>query len=309
MIKVSVIIPTYHRAECICRAVDSVLAQTLKEIEIIVVDDNGVETEYGRETAQMMNRYNGIDNVIYIRHDVNKNGAVARNTGIKHAKGQYISFLDDDDIYTPQRLELMSKCLDEKPSDYGACYSAYIKHMPNGKKQYSRNKIEGDVFIRALMRSFTIGSGSNLFYSKKAVDEIGLFNETFLRNQDLEYNLRILEKYKVAYVDEPLMEVFFDYRTVSFSYQQSLERELNFRESFKPQLERLSPIDRRNVIAKYDIDWTRYLVSNKFYWKALKYIRKSKIPFKTWMRFLFYLLDRYIHNTSYGFVPNIQKDY
>lgn len=306
MVKVSVIIPTYHRAECICRAVDSVLAQTLKDIEIIVVDDNGIETDFGKDTAEKMSRYAGIENVIYLRHDVNKNGAAARNTGIRRATGQYISFLDDDDVYTPKRLELMAKCLDEKPDDYGACYSAYIKHMANGKTQYSRNKVEGDVYIRALMRSFTIGSGSNLFYSKNAVDEIGLFDESFIRNQDLEYNLRILEKFKVAYVDEPLMEVFFDYRTVSFNYQQSLEREMNFRRTFKPRLDKLSPIDRRNVVAKYDIDWTRYLVSNGHYWEALKLIKKSKIPFKTWVSFLFYLLDRFIHNTSYGFVPNIQ---
>ena len=156
MVKVSVIIPTYHRAECICRAVDSVLTQTLKDIEIIVVDDNGVETEYGKETSEMMSRYNGVENVIYLRHDVNKNGAAARNTGIRRATGQYISFLDDDDIYSPKRLELMTKCMDDKPEDYGACYTAYIKHMANGKTQISQEKVEGDVYIRALMRAFTI---------------------------------------------------------------------------------------------------------------------------------------------------------
>lgn len=309
MVKVSVIIPTYHRAECVCRAIDSVLAQTLKDIEIIVVDDNGINTESGKQTADMMKRYKDTKNIIYLRHDVNKNGAAARNTGIRHATGEYISFLDDDDIYLPERLELMTKCLDEKGADYGACYTAYIKHMRNGKIQRSQEKVEDDVYVRALMRSFYHGSGSNLFYRKSAVDDIGLFDESFLRNQDLEYNLRILEKYKVAYVDEPLMEIFFDFRTVSFTYQQSFDREMSFRKSFQSHIDKLSPIDKRNVEAMYDIDWTRYLVSHRHYKRAFKNICKSKIPLIVWIKYMIYLLDRYAHNTSYSFVPNIQKKY
>ena len=107
MVKVSVIIPTYHRSECIVRAVDSVLSQTLQDIEVIVVDDNGKATDEGEKTAKIMAGYTNNPKVIYLRHDVNKNGAAARNTGIRNAAGEYISFLDDDDIYLPQRLELM----------------------------------------------------------------------------------------------------------------------------------------------------------------------------------------------------------
>ena len=306
MTKVSVIIPTYHRAECISRAVDSVLAQTLQDTEIIVVDDNGINTAPGEETAKIMAKYEDNPKVIYMRHEKNKNGAAARNTGIKRATGEYIAFLDDDDIYLPERLELMAKCLDEKPEDYGACYTAYIKHMPNGKVQTSSDSIEGDVYVRALMRSFSLGSGSNLFYRRSAVENIGLWNESFLRNQDFEYNLRILKRYKVAYINKVLMEVFYDFRTVSFTYEQSLERENLFRNNFMHHLEELSEKDRRNVIAMYDIDWTRYLVSNKHYMRAVACIRKSHIPVGVWIKYLLYLGDRYLHNTSYSFVPDIR---
>lgn len=305
MVKVSVIIPTYHRSDCIGRAVDSVLKQTLRDIEIIVVDDNGKNTEHGEQTAKVMARYENLGNVIYLRHEVNMNGAVARNTGIKRAVGEYISFLDDDDVYLPERLEQMVNCMDNKPSCYGACYTAYIKHLHNGKTLKSQEKAEGNLYIRALMRSFFIGSGSNLFYRKSAVDEIGLFNESFLRNQDLEYNLRILEKYKVAYVDQPLMEVFYDYRTVSFTYQQSVDRETMFRNNFKSRIDSLLPAERRNVIAMYDIDWTRYLLRKKYFRKAFMYIFSSRIPVRVWIKYVFYLFDRYIHGTSYGFVPQI----
>ena len=178
--------------------------------------------------------------------------------------------------------------------------------MPNGRSQTSKNNLEGDVYVRALMRSFSIGSGSNLFYRRTAVEDVGLFDESFLRNQDLEYNLRILSKYKVAFVDEVLMEVYLDSRTVSFTYQQALERETRFRETFKSQVDALSARDRRNVLAMYDIDWTRYLVSSKLYKKAFGTIIKSEIPVTTWLQYLCYLVDRYVHKTSYSFVPNIK---
>ena len=271
-----------------------------------MVDDNGVETDYGKQTAESMSKYSDNNKVIYIRHTVNKNGSAARNTGIRASKGEYLAFLDDDDVYLPERLHKMVEKMDNLPDDYGACYTAYIKRMSNGKTQRSKNNAEGDVYVRALMRSFSIGSGSNLFYRKKAVEDIGLFDESFLRNQDLEYNLRILSKYKVAFVDEVLMEIYFDSRTVSFTYEQNLERETRFRETFKNRLDLLNEKDRRNVLAMYDIDWTRYLVSSKMYKKAIINIIKSKIPISTWIKYILYLLDRYIHNTSYSFVPNIK---
>lgn len=107
-VKVSVIIPTYRRTEDITRALDSVLAQTLEAVEVIVVDDNGIGSECGIATETAMRPYIDSKRITYIQHEKNKNGSAARNTGIKVAKGKYISFLDDDDIYRPDRLE---KCV------------------------------------------------------------------------------------------------------------------------------------------------------------------------------------------------------
>jgi len=206
-VKVSVIVPTYKRSEDIARAVDSVLAQTIDSFEVIVVDDNGVGTEDGEKTAEVMKKYEGDTRVKYLRHEVNKNGSAARNTGIRASEGDYISFLDDDDTYCPGRLLAMYNKLESLDDSWGACYTGYVKYMANGKKQYSAEKNEGDLFLQALMRSLYIGSGSNLFFSRKAVEDIGLFDESFRRNQDLEYLARILKKYKMAYVDEVLNEL------------------------------------------------------------------------------------------------------
>lgn len=80
---VSVIIPTYKRSDCLPNAIKSVLNQTYKDIEIIVVDDNDPESEYRKNTEKVMEGFSQYSNVIYIKHDINRNGSVARNTGFK----------------------------------------------------------------------------------------------------------------------------------------------------------------------------------------------------------------------------------
>ena len=107
--------------------------------------------------------------------------------------------LPDDDVYCPERLEKMCAKMDSLDDSWGACYTGYVKHQANGTEQYSSESVEGDVFVQALMRSFYIGTGSNLFFRRSVIEDIVLFDETFKRNQDLEYIVRVLKKYKIAF--------------------------------------------------------------------------------------------------------------
>lgn len=299
--KVSVIIPTYHRSECIQRAVDSVLSQTLKDIEVIVVDDNGIGTPDGIATYGAMSKYKSCTNVIYVQHQKNMNGAVARNTGLKMAKGEYISFLDDDDIYLPNRLEKLVNCLEKYDSSWGLCYSAYVKRMPNGSLQKSKEKVEGDIFLQVLMRSYYLGSGANIFVRREVIEKIGLFDETFKRNQDLEFLVRATKDFKVAYVDEVLMEIFYDIRTSNLTYEEQKKREKLFREKFSNYLTKLPVKESRAVTIMWDIDWIRLSLTSGKYFEAIKYMLKAKIPFKVYISYLSYIYDRYKNNISYGF--------
>lgn len=299
--KVSVIIPTYHRSECIQRAVDSVLSQTLKDIEIIVVDDNGVGTPEGIATENAMAKYKTITNVIYLQHQTNMNGAAARNTGLKVAKGEFISFLDDDDIYLPDRLNKLVNRLEHYDDSWGICYSAYVKHMSNGSLQKSAEKVDGDIFLQVLMRSFYLGSGANIFVRSKVIEKIGFFDESFKRNQDLEFLVRATKNFKVAYVDEVLMEIFYDIRTSNLTYDDQKKRESLFREKFSHSLENLSEKDSRAVTIMWDLDWIRLSLASRKYMEAFKYMLKANIPLKIYISYISYIYDRYKHNTSYGF--------
>lgn len=304
-VKVSVIIPTYKRTEDITRALESVLAQTLEDVEVIVVDDNGIGSECGMATEAAMRPYLDNKRIKYIQHEKNKNGSAARNTGIKAAKGKYISFLDDDDIYRPDRLKKMCSKMDALDDSWGACYTGYIKHQSNGQEQYSAEKAEGDVFVQALMRSFYIGTGSNLFFRRAVIDDIGLFDETFKRNQDLEYIVRVLKKYKIAYVDEVLVEKFHDIRTVNLSFAQSVEREETFRSKFIHYLKELPPKNQREIQIMWDIDWIRTMFDRHMYGKMLKTMVKANIPFKVWSSYVKYIIERKKNNLSYGFVVKL----
>ena len=91
---VSVIIPTYKRSDYLLQTIESVLSQTYPSIEIIIVDDNGLGNKFQVETQKKLQKYIVERKIIYIPHEVNKNGAAARNTGFRASKGEYINFLE-----------------------------------------------------------------------------------------------------------------------------------------------------------------------------------------------------------------------
>ncbi|SEH31241.1 glycosyltransferase family 2 protein [Selenomonas sp. KH1T6] len=118
MPEISVIVPLYNARKYLQEAIDSVLAQTFQDFEIIVVDDCSTDGSW-----ELVNRlYGENDNVCLYRHENNKTAGGARNTGLEHAKGKYIAFLDSDDLYMPETLEIMHKVAEK--------YGAEVVHSP-----------------------------------------------------------------------------------------------------------------------------------------------------------------------------------
>ena len=102
--KVSVIIPTYKRAELLSKCIKSILEQTYSNVEVIVVDDNDPKTNWRKNTESILDDFKEDSRVIYIKHEKNKNGSAARNTGFKVSTGEYICYLDDDDIFLKNKI-------------------------------------------------------------------------------------------------------------------------------------------------------------------------------------------------------------
>lgn len=197
---VSIIIPTYKRADMLKRAIDSALRQTYKNIEVIVVDDNDPDTEYRKITEDIMRPYQNELRVVYIQHLKNMNGAVARNTGIKASKGDWISFLDDDDLYLPEKVEKQVNYLKEH-KEHNAVYCGRIQ---KGKR--IMGVISGDLSQHLLQLSFTPTTPA-LMFRRSVFEQIGGFDEQFRRHQDLELLLRYFKTNTIGAVSEPLVEI------------------------------------------------------------------------------------------------------
>lgn len=201
---VTVIIPTYKRARYIDRAIKSVFDQSYSDIEIIVVDDNDASSNERRLMEEKMKKYEGEKNFRYIKHQKNRNGAVARNTGIKIAKGEYITFLDDDDYFISNRIEILVDYM-EKNKEYQMAYTNGF--VCNGKKVV--NKFNGckemDYIKELLLVHSFIGTGSNMFFRTDALRSIEGFDINFKRHQDLEVLIRFLCRYKIKGIDKILV--------------------------------------------------------------------------------------------------------
>ncbi len=107
---VSVVIPTYNRAYCLARTIDSALAQTHRNLEVIVIDDGSADGT----RALVTSRYGGEARLHYI-YQVNSGVCAARNAGFQVARGEYIALLDSDDAWEPWKLELQVACLEKHP--------------------------------------------------------------------------------------------------------------------------------------------------------------------------------------------------
>ncbi len=206
MALVTVIIPTYGKPKFLRDSIISVLNQTFTDLELIIVDDNNPNTESRKDTEELVDRLMQQDSrVKYLKHSKNINGAVARNTGFAVAQGKYISLLDSDDEYMPERLQ---KCFDimENASDNIAGVYTGCEFRRGGKVYHIEKNVKpGNFLVDTLACKFMFCTGSNIFVRKSVVDELNGFDGTFLRHQDYEFLVRVFEKYDLAAIAEPLV--------------------------------------------------------------------------------------------------------
>lgn len=196
---VSVIIPTYNRAKILGKVIQSVLDQTYKDFEIIIVDDGSTD-----DTKQVLAQYK--NKIIYIYQE-NQGGAVARNTGINHANGKYIAFLDSDDLWFPQKLKKQVEIL-EQHDDFALVYTniLYIDDAGRFKSPgYSSKKfLSGYMFKETLFRKIMCGHPPTWLIRKTCFEEIGSFDPDFRTSHDRDMIIRIAKKWKIYGIKEPL---------------------------------------------------------------------------------------------------------
>jgi glycosyltransferase involved in cell wall biosynthesis len=206
-VKVSVIMPTCNRPEMLIAAIDSVRKQTMQNFEILVVNDAGSDVE------AVVSPRNRSRKITYVRHGQNRGLAAARNTGIKLARGQYIAYLDDDDLYYPDHLQTLVHCLEKH--DCAVAYTdANRAHQVRQDEKlvvthrdlpfsvdFNHDRILVGNFIPVLC----------VMHSRKCLDDVGLFDESLTTHEDWDLWIRLSRKYRFAHVRKTTCE--FSWRT------------------------------------------------------------------------------------------------
>lgn len=218
---VSVIIPFYNRAGVLACAIDSALAQTYPRIEVLLSDDGS--TDGGAELAASYARDH--DNVVSLRTEVNRGSAAARNAAIERAAGEYIAFLDSDDIWYPEKLDRQVSTLAAAPSSCAVCQcGCRIVKTGNrsGTVQWRPDvQWESDPF-RALVEERMSFQTSGLMIERSALVAVGLFNERMRRSQDAELLLRLFAEYGYVALDEILCEFHLEVRSGHYAALRSV---------------------------------------------------------------------------------------
>jgi glycosyltransferase involved in cell wall biosynthesis len=208
---ISVVIPAYNSAKSICRAIDSILAQSYCDYEIIVIDDGSTDN-----TAAIVSGYGSQVNYIY---EENSGVCVARNAGVKAANGQWIAFLDHDDQWSPEKLARQMEIV-ENNSDLRWCTTNYFQD--DGSRctpVCDPEKVASNLSDRDYFESYFVAAGkriirimpTTIMIRTDVFDEVGGFDPELRRSEDTDLWCRIALRYpRIGCVPEPLATRFLN---------------------------------------------------------------------------------------------------
>lgn len=210
---VSIILPTYNRADVLGAAIESVLKQTYSWFELIVIDDGSTD-----HTEEIVNGYQD-DRIRYYKLKKNGGQSKARNYGIKLSVYDYIAFEDSDDLWMPQKLELQLRAFEQADNRTGICYHKFRYDLGEGREcimpdeKVDINKKSGDIYTQLLWDNL-IGMPT-LLIKKECIDKIGLFDESLKCLEDYDFILRISRHYSAVFIDRVLLEASYSITGVS----------------------------------------------------------------------------------------------
>lgn len=237
---VSVILPTYNRANYIKDAIESVLDQTYRNIELLIIDDGSTDN-----TQAVIESYLKDNRIRYIKQK-NSGAAVARNKGLELSKGKYVAFIDSDDMWEKNKLEIQLAVMDALPdvaivcsdfssidakgyvekshiktyfsvfNDYNLSYEEVfcnmltqgIKGLQDTEKVYWGNVYNTMIFGNLILTSTTL-------FRKEAFDKVGFFDITYETLEDYDLFLRLAQKCPIAFVDKPLIRYRYNENQLS----------------------------------------------------------------------------------------------
>ncbi|MBE8966026.1 glycosyltransferase family 2 protein [Nostocales cyanobacterium LEGE 12452] len=280
MPKVSVLIPAYNAMNYLPETMENVLSQTFTDFEVIVVNDGSLD-----ETEQWVSQIK--DPRVRLINQENQGLAGARNTGIAYAKGEYITFLDADDLWEPTKLEKQLRVLEEN-LEVALVYTwvAFVDEMGKPTGRVFKNQVEGDVW-KKLTEHNIVECGSVAIVRRSCFEDIGLFDRnlgSYLEDWDMW--LRIASRYPFKVVKEPLVY----YRQSSSSASRNWEAmarsfELVIEKAFSAAPSELQYLKNRSYgSANLCLAW-KALQSRAQDWEGAANFRAKALAYYPWLCF------------------------
>ncbi|MEK6951610.1 MAG: glycosyltransferase [Nanoarchaeota archaeon] len=196
--KISVVMCVYNDEKYVAEAIESILNQTFKDFEFIILNDGSTD-----KTQQIIDSFKD-RRIIRIKNEKNLKLTRSLNKVLMRARGDFIAIQDSDDISRVDRLEKEIKVLEEGSEDVAVVSSFYIRINEKGKKYHNKAPLEFNALKNKFL-SFSPIHHSSVLIRKKALEDVGLYNEKYKESQDHELWFRLLKKYKFKIVPEELL--------------------------------------------------------------------------------------------------------
>ncbi len=297
MPEISIIIPAYNAEKTIGETVDSVQNQTLSDWELIIINDGSTDN-----TLSILNPIK--DSRIKIFSYPNAGVAVARNRGISKARGNYIAFLDADDLWTPDKLELQLAALQKNPAA-GVAYSWNYYQYENPADSYADTfqTFEGNVYPDLLIKNF-LQNGSNPLIKKEAIASVGLFDPTIKSCEDWDYYLRLAVN--CPFVLVPKIQII--YRQSSDSVSSNIEVMEDYLlllinrtfESVPPELKHLK---------KQSLSWVYKYVAHHYFRQKITNSNQWRLIIKNLMKAVIFYPPQFFDNYTQYIVKEVMQQF
>lgn len=287
MPEVSVIIPVYNAEKFIKKTIESVLNQTYKDYEIIIIDDGSTDN-----SKKILDEFK--DKVRYFKQ-ANSGVSSARNMAIKEAAGKYIALLDQDDIWYPEKLEKQISFIKENPNVgmvYGDCYYIDDKDKVIYRVFEDQKYYQGKIFENLVIDNFV--PIPTVLIKKEVLDKTGLFLENYSYAEEYELFIRIAKDYDIGCINEVLAGYRVHDTNLSKNIDKSLQEDIRVKEdALQKYAKQIEPIKNKvkRKLAGYYYEFGRFYQKAGQSKMARQYLAKSiKTYTYSYKQYVFYIL-------------------
>ena len=267
MIQISVIIPTYNYAKYLPRAIDSVLAQTYKDFEIIVVDDGSTD-----HTKEVLMPY--VDKIRYI-YQPNQGISAARNRGLKESQGRWIAFLDADDSWIPEKLALQIDIPAKDPL-VKLIYGKVILFREDGTVVENYPTRDPGRNAQELAERLGYLPTSTIMASKDIIMKVGSFDEDLPTSEDVDLWVRIARVAKIYEVNEPILAYHYNHGGNTTSNEMKMyEGWVRFHYKVLREYKDITPAKIFRILAKNEYALARIYCGQKKFKESLTYALRA----------------------------------